>query len=146
MPNISGSFSGDVNSQARFSVRDEPNHELQATEIAGVQRSPDPDWNGSRMMYWGSSDVQSGNGTQRGYFVNEHPSGDRDWGTFEGTVAITDSAATLEGTYTETGGSGKFKGITGDGTYRGRMTSPTHVEMDWEGTYQVAGTKTAGAA
>ncbi len=146
MPNITGSFSGQFNTQTLFSLRDQPNHQLQAAEVAGVQKSSDPDWNDTRMTYWGTTDVHSGSGTQRGYFINERPNGDRDWGTFEGTVATAGAAATLEGTYTYSGGSGKFNGITGKGTYRGRMTSPTQVEMDWKGTYRLAGARTTGAA
>jgi hypothetical protein len=146
MPDITGSFSGQVSTQTLFSVRGQSNHQLQAAEVAGVQRSSDPDWNGTNITYWGTTDVQAGNGTQRGYFINERPNGDRDWGTFEGTVATAATGATLEGTFTYTGGSGKFSGIAGNGTYRGRMTSPTQVEMDWKGTYQLAGARKTGAA
>lgn len=146
MPNVAGSFSGNVSSQALFCLSDLPNHELQAAEVTGVQRSADPDWNGSRLNYWGTTDVQSGHGTQRGYFVNERSNGDRDWGTFEGTLTAAGGAATTEGTFTFTGGSGKFHGITGNGTYRGRLTSPTQIEMEWRATYQVAGTRASGAA
>jgi hypothetical protein len=146
MPNISGSFSGKVNTQTVFSLRDQPNHQLQAAEVAGAQRSSDPDWNDTRMTYWGTTDHHSGNGTQHGYFINERPGGERDWGTFEGTLASAGNAVTIAGTYTYTGGSGKFNGITGKGTYRGRMISPTEVEMDWKGTYQLAGARSSGAA
>ncbi len=98
------------------------------------------------MTFWGTRDIQSGRGTERGYFVNEHPGGDRCWGSLEGTVVQTETSLTAEGTFRFTGGSGKLTGITGRGTYRGRMTSPLTVETEWTGTYQVAGTKTAGAA
>ena len=146
MPDITGVFSGTFTSRAFLSSRDQPNHELSMAEIDGVQRSSDPDWNDARMTFWGTRDVQSGLGTERGYFVNEHPGGDRCWGSLEGTVVQTETSLTAEGTFRFTGGSGKFHGITGQGTYRGRMTSPVTVETEWTGTYQVAGTKTAGAA
>jgi hypothetical protein len=146
MPNITGSFSGRVNVQASFSLRDQPNHELQTVEIAGVQRSPDPGWHDSRMVYWSTADIHSGHGVERGYFVNERAGGDRDWGTFEGTLEATGTAVTTEGTFTFTGGSGKFNGITGNGTYRGRMTSPAQVDVEWKGAYQLAGARTSGAA
>ncbi|HXN46156.1 MAG TPA: hypothetical protein VN893_05910 [Bryobacteraceae bacterium] len=146
MPDITGVFSGTFASRAFLSTGDQPNHELSMAEIAGVQRSSDPDWNGVRMTFWGTRDVQSGLGTERGYFLNEHAGGDRCWGTLEGTVAQTETSLTAEGTFRFTGGTGKFSGITGQGTYRGRMTSPITVETEWAGTYHVAGTKTAGAA
>lgn len=146
MPNISGSFSGNARLQTVLSLRDLPNHELQTAEIAGVQKSDDPDWNDVRITYWGVTDLQSGSGTQRGYYINEHGDGGRDWGTFEGKVTTAGSTVSLEGAFTFSGGSGKFTGITGKGTYRGRMTSATQVEMDWKGAYQLAGTRTTGAA
>ena len=133
MADITGLFSGTVNSRAFLSSSDQPNHELSLAEIAGVQRSSDPDWNGARMTFWGTRDVQSDKGTERGYFVNEHSGGDRSWGTLEGTVAINEAGLTTAGTFRFTGGSGKFSGITGQGTYRGRMTSPTQVETEWKG-------------
>lgn len=146
MPNITGSFSGKTSVQTLISLGDQPNHDLQVAEITGQQKSSDPEWNNARMRYWGVTDLQSGNGTQRGYWINEHTSGDRDWGSFEGTVTTSGNAVTIEGIFTFTGGSGKLSGITGGGTYRGRMTSPTQVEMDWRGAYQIAGTKATGAA
>ena len=94
-----------------------------------------------RITYWGIADLHSGSGTQRGYWVNEHSDGDRDWGTFEGKVATTGSEVTLEGKFTVSGGTGKFNGISGSGTYKGRMTSPFEVEMTWEGAYQLAAAK-----
>jgi len=145
MPNVTGVFSGTFNSRAFLSSRDQPNHELSMAEIDGVQRSLDPDWNGARMTFWGARDVQSGLGTERGYFINEHPGGDRCWGSLDGTVVQTETSLTAEGTFRFTGGSGKFNGISGQGTYRGRMTSPVTVETEWTATYQVAGTRTAGA-
>jgi hypothetical protein len=36
-----------------------------------------------------------------------------------------------------TGGTGTFSGITGGGTYKGRITSPTEVQVNWDGTYQL---------
>ncbi len=35
-------------------------------------------------------------------------------------------------------GTGKFTGITGQGTYRVRMPSASEVEMSWEGRYELA--------
>lgn len=36
-----------------------------------------------------------------------------------------------------THGHGKFAGITGNGKFKGRMTSPTEFQMSWEGSYQL---------
>jgi len=52
-----------------------------------VQNSTDEKWTAARVTYWGASDLVASNGTQRGYYVNEHADGARDWGTFEGKVS-----------------------------------------------------------
>ena len=138
MTNFSGSFSGRAVSQTVVSLEDVPNHEMHLATITGLQKSSDDNWKDSRITYWDVSDLLGGNGTQRGYFVNVHANGDRDIGTFEGKVKTAGGQVTIEGTWKYTDGTGQFKGITGGGTYKGRMTSPTEVENTWEGTYQLA--------
>jgi hypothetical protein len=81
---------------------------------------------------------------QKGYFANERTDGDRDCGTFEGKVITTaQGQTTLEGTWQTTSGTGKFAGVKAGGTYKGRMTSPTEIEMTWEGHYELAASKAA---
>jgi hypothetical protein len=87
MPAMTGSFSGKVSQRMALALSDQPNHELNLAEIRGTQMSSDEGWNGATITYWGTSDLIDGKGTQRGYFVNVHRDGDRDWGTFEGKVA-----------------------------------------------------------
>ena len=55
------------------------------------------------MTYWGTADLIAGNGPQRGYFVNEHSDGDRDFGTFEGRIATSEGHVTIEGVWIFTG-------------------------------------------
>jgi hypothetical protein len=43
----------------------------------------------------------------------------------------------MEGSWRYSGGSGQFSGITGGGAYKGRITSPTEVQVGWEGNYQL---------
>jgi len=138
MPNLSGSFSGRATAQSTISLQDTPNHDLNLLEVRGVQKSNDDNWNNAEITYWGTADLIAGNGPQRGYFVNEHSDGDRDFGTFEGRIATSGGQVTIEGTWTYTGGTGNFQGISGGGTYKGRLTSPTEIENTWQGTYQLA--------
>ncbi len=138
MPALSGSFSGKARLQTSISLPDQLNHELNVAEIAGTQKSSDEKWNNAAITYWGITDLVEGRGTQRGYFVNVHGEVDRDWGTFEGKVATTGGQITVEGTWQFTGGDGKFKGLTGNGTFKTRMSSPTQVEASWQGNYELA--------
>ena len=138
MPSLSGSFSGKASSQTIAYVNDVPNHELHLNEISGEQKSTDNHWNNAAITYWSTVDLVAGNGSQRGYFLNVHEDGDSDNGSFEGKVTTTPQGVTLEGSWKYAGGTGKFKGLTGGGTYKGRLTSPTQVEMTWDGAYQLA--------
>ena len=138
MPDCSGSFSGIATSQTTISLPDVSNHDLSLLEVRGVQKSTDHNWDNAKITYWGTADLIAGNGPQRGYFVNEHADGDRDFGTFEGKIVTTGGEVTIEGMWKYTGGTGNFQGLTGGGSYKGRMTSATEVENTWEGTYELA--------
>ena len=121
-----------------LSLADIPNHELNTVEITGVQSSTDEKWNTARVTYWGISDLVAGNGTQRGYFVNEQRDGNRDWGTFEGKVTARGNETTIEGSWQFSDGPGGLAGIKGQGTYNTRLTSPTEVQCTWQGRYELA--------
>src|SRR5207237_692313 len=125
MPNASGSFVGKTSSQAMVTVQDVPGHELNLVEISGPQSSSDPLWNGATVSYCGTADLVAGNGTQSGYFMNRHTNGDTDSGTFECRITTAAGVVTMEGTWKFSRGTGRFSGLSGAGTYRGRMTSPT---------------------
>jgi hypothetical protein len=137
MPKVSGSFSGNVNWQATASMPDRENHALGLVEIGGTQTSTDAQWQGAAITYWGTADLVDGSGIQRGYFLNVHADGGRDYGSFEGKITTAGEQVTLGGTWQYSGGTGKFKGITGHGTYHGRMVSPTAAQVDWQGEYQL---------
>ena len=137
MPNVSGSFVGRTNSQSMVSLKDVPNHELSLVEIGGPQTASDPLWAGSTVLYWGMSDLVSGSGAQTGYFMNRHANGDTDRGTFEAKITSAAGVVTLDGTWKFAGGTGAFSGLSGGGTFKGRMTSPTEVETRREGSYQL---------
>ena len=141
MPAVTGSFSGNVKLQTAIAVSDQSGHDLSLAEIGGTQKSSDANWNNATINYWGITDVIAGQGTQRGYFVNNHGEGDRDWGTFEGRVATSGGQITVEGTYQHTGWSGKFKSLSGNGTFKTKMTSPRDIEATWQGTYELAAAK-----
>jgi hypothetical protein len=44
---------------------------------------------------------------------------------------------TFQGTFTYTGGLGKYAGIKGGGTYKGSFTSKTEYVVDWQGEYSL---------
>jgi hypothetical protein len=137
MTQFSGSFTGKVNWQTTASMPDRPNHEIGLVEIGGTQTSTDPQWSGAAITYWGTADLIDGSGPQRGYFLNVHTDNDRDCGSFEAQITVSGEQVMLEGTWQFIGGTGKFEGISGRGTFKGRMTSPTAVSTEWEGEYHL---------
>ncbi len=141
MATLNGTFSGSIKLQSAIAVPDQSGHDLSLAEIVGTQKSSDPNWNNASLTYWGITDVIDGKGTQHGYYVNSRADGDRDCGTFEGKVTTVRGELTVEGTYRITGGTGKFTGITGNGTFTTRMTSPRDVEATHQGTYELAAAK-----
>ena len=107
MANLSGSFTGHIKTQSALVVPDQSGHDVMLAEVTGAQKSSDPNWNNAALTYVAFSDLVDGKGTQHGYFVNVRADGDRDWGTFEGKVTTVNGLLTAEGTYQETGGTGK---------------------------------------
>jgi hypothetical protein len=140
---ITGSFSGKIRTQAAAALSHKDNHALTLIEVAGTQTSPDPLYNGAKITYWGTADLENGNGPQKGYWCNERAGGDSDWGTFEGKITTTGQQVSMEGTFEFTGGTGKFKGITGSGKFKGHFPSATDVVNKWDGEYTLASAKSA---
>lgn len=144
MAKISGTFTGRARVNTSAAIPDTANHELSLAEVEGPQKCSDPLFADARITYWGTADLVAGSGPQRGYWINHRPSGDTDWGTYEGKITTSGGQTTMEGTYKWTGGTGKLKGISGGGKYKGRFPSPTEVINDWEGEYEIAQAKAAG--
>lgn len=136
MPPISGTFEGRAVIHGGVPVGDQEDHQMLLAQVQGPQTSPDPNWNGATITYSALLDLVAGKGTQRGYFVNVHPDGGRDWGTFEGAITTIGDELHCEGRWTITGGSGRFEGIVGNGTFAMRMPNPETVETIWEGVYE----------
>ena len=134
---VSGVFSGSICTQTVISL-DEPNHSLGVAEVRGTQSSSDPRWNNASISYWATTDMRGATGLQRGYFSNNHGFDGQDRGSFEGNVAIVGGEVIVEGKWEYTGGTGTYAGITGGGTFKVKLTSPTTVEASWEGTYGLA--------
>jgi hypothetical protein len=142
MPSNSGTFSGKITKQTTMSLTDQSAHDMNIAEVAGTQKSADALWNGSKITYWGVTDLLDGKGSQRGYFNNIHTDGGRDFGTFEGKATAAGSGMTVEGTYKFTGGDGMYVGMSGGGKFKTTMKSETEIECSWDGTYELAKAQT----
>ena len=110
---------------------DDPKHELilRVRRDANTSHS-DPDWNGSELTVYELADqvavtATAGTGTHRGYTRRVSKNGDTVFGSYEGSHRSdgTPQGTTWEGSWKETGGTGKSKNSKGAGTYRGKVTA-----------------------
>jgi hypothetical protein len=144
MSNITGQLKSNATTQTIASLSDTPEHQLLLSITHSRQSSSDTLFNNVHHTAWGTADLHNGSGHQHGYFVNEHANGDRSFGTYECNVSTANGQITMEGHWRFTNGTGHFAGISGNGTFNGRMTSPTASEASFDGSYQLkAGTKAA---
>ena len=77
----------------------------------------------STFVNTGTYDFSQGSDTHRGYIVRTRADGSTTTGKYEGSAKYGKGSATWEGTFTYIGGTGKFAGIKGEGTYTGTRYS-----------------------
>lgn len=87
------------------------------------------------------ADLTQGNGSHQGY-ITFAKGGDTTVSRWQGKVVTTlgadrKPATQFEGTWTLASGTGKYDGISGKGTYKGRLVSPTELSVEWAGEMQL---------
>jgi hypothetical protein len=112
---------------------------LLANELRGTNR------NTGQSEYMAGGDVTSieiadltqGTGTHQGYitFTKDGDSTVSRWSGKVTTVLGPDQkpVTTFQGTWVKARGTGRYERPAGRGTYRGRVTSPTELVIEWEG-------------
>jgi hypothetical protein len=85
----------------------------------------------------GVTDLNGAKGQSRGYGVQTMENGDKVYVRYQDTSTLTEAgkAVTFEGTWSYTGGTGKFKGIKGNGTYKGSGATDGETNLQVEGEY-----------
>ncbi len=114
-------------SRSAFDVGDVPNHSIVQEVQRHLARFSDARFTPKEEWVHSLTDETDGTGTHRGHFLQIHEGGDRSYGTFEGTHVTTNRpdgswSVKWEGTYRYLGGSGRYLGIRGEGSYTGRST------------------------
>jgi len=88
--------------------------------------------------YTGFNDVSGNRVRSRSAGVGTLANGDRCFVVAQGTGTVKEGVVqTLEGTWSYTGGTGKFKGLKGKGTYKGKVAPDGTYTSEVEGEYQL---------
>lgn len=101
-------------------------HLEQALEVDGVQSKDGEDSS--------LNDMNGNAGTGHGYYIDTMSNGDKCFVRWQGKQSQDGSA---EGTWKYVGGTGKFKGLKGGGTYKGKGEQDGSVTFDVEGEYSL---------
>jgi hypothetical protein len=125
--------------ETKMRLADKAGHELNMVRRLDTLSYSDPVLGSGQAIVLSTNDVIAGSGTNRGYFEIAHPTGDKTFTSFEGTVTATPKPGgppevTFEGKWSYVGGTGKFTGITGGGTYKGGLT-PAGPAYEFGGRY-----------
>ena len=78
---------------------------------------------------------KTGQATMQGYSIMTFSNGDKRFAKFDGKIA---GKGKWEGTYTDIGGTGKFEGCKGEGTWKTQSLGPgiSHIEAEGERTFK----------
>ena len=128
---------GTILGETRFVAQDNPQHVITLARRSEPNHGSSPDCATMQVDVIAYSDTIAGTGMNRGHRTSTCPNGDKQFATYQGTTTAVPKQGgppevTLEGTWQYTGGTGKYAGIRGNGTYKGRLT-PEGVVYEWEG-------------
>jgi hypothetical protein len=136
---ISGVFSLKYTQQQALPVSDAAGPVLLLTQSTGSNRSTGKfDYMpGAEVINREIADLTQGNGPHQGY-ITEIKGADTSVTRWQGQVTTTlgadqKPATRFEGKWTKVSGTGRYEGVTGNGTYTGRMLSPTEYTVEWKG-------------
>ena len=127
--------------QKKLDVGDTEGHVISLAQSEGTNVSTGENefMDGARIVNMSFSDVIKGNGPHQGYLKHEK-NGNSTFTGWNGkiTTIFSDEGTpiiTFEGIFTYIRGTGKFEGIQGSGTYKGRFISEKEYTVEWEGEY-----------
>jgi hypothetical protein len=140
---VSGKMTATYTGMDSIVVGDVPGHILSLSTAEGTNASTGKNsfMDGAQLLDMSFGDLVQGNGTDRGY-ARFTMDGDMVIAKYEGKVTTVMDAddnptTSFEGTWAYTKGTGKFKNITGEGTYSGKMTSKRGFSVEWYGFYSM---------
>ena len=138
---IAGKITVTYTKQEKIDVGDTEGHIFPMAESEGTNVSTGKNefMDGAQVANMSFGDLVKGNGPQQGY-IKFTKNGDTTFAKWESKVTTTLSdegtpIITFEGTFSYIKGTGQLENIQGSGTYKGKFTSETTYEWEWEGEY-----------
>lgn len=134
--------------ESMLEVGDKPGHML-------TMRKAECTWTGGEIAGmsvksatdFATGEMSGGTARDNGYHVATLDNGDKYTVRFSGAAKLgKDNTGTIEGKWTFVSGTGKIKGITGGGTYKGTANADGSGDIDVEGEYTVAPAKPSAPA
>lgn len=136
---VSGVFSMKVGQEQTLPVASPAEPVLFLIQSSGTNRSTGKSayMDGAEVINRQIADLTQGNGPQQGY-ITEIQGADTSVTRYQGKVVTTlgpdqKPITRFEGTWSKLEGTGQYEGVTGTGSYKGRMTSPTEYTVEWSG-------------
>ena len=136
---VSGVFSMKAGQQQTLPVASPAEPVLLLTLSSGTNRSTGQSayMDGAEVIDRQIADLTQGNGPHRGYITEIHGA-DTTVTRYQGKVVTTLGAdqkpiTRFEGTWSKLEGTGQYEGVTGAGSYKGRMISQTEYTVEWNG-------------
>ncbi len=140
---ISGKITAAYTHQDSIVVGDIMGHimSLAASEGKNVNTGEHTFMDGAQVVNMSYSDLTRGNGVHQGHIMFLK-NGDTTYARWGGKVStVLDSAGapitSLEGVFSYTKGTGRFKNIKGNGSYKGKFISKTGYSVDWQSDYLI---------
>ena len=126
--------------QHMVQVGDRPNHSFMLSqskctwskpyETAGIE--------GKETLTTAFDEISGNGSSTRGFFFNTMANGDKQYGRYQGKATLKDGMPqSLEGTWSSSGGTGKFKGMKGKGTYKAKGNPDGTVTYEIESEYEL---------
>ena len=138
---ISGKISAVYTLEEQIAIGDAEGHFVSLAKSEGTNTNTGKQdfMGGAKVFNTAFSDVIKGNGNHHGYVVFAKSS-DTTIAKWQGMVTTTSisedkSVTQMEGTFTYIYGTGKYKGISGSGTYKGSFTSKSEYSAEWKSEY-----------
>ena len=127
--------------QTTLNLEDVPEHVVQLSHYISEHTCNCPEIGNFRQYLYSYTDTAAGIGTVVGYWTDETKTGDKIFGKHSGTQKAEMNPdgsweMTFSGEWEATGGTGKFEGIKGKGTFAGKG-SMEDMSWQWEGSFDL---------